>query len=212
IVMSVVVSVIAGFFLLFAITWSIQNYDAELHTDLTNLPPAQIFIDAAGRRLGEFLLLICVVAQFFCGMASVTANSRMSYAFSRDGALPGSRIWRKVNARTGTPTNSIWLCVTCSTVLVLPSLWNSSAYLAATSIAVIGLYIAYVAPVFLRLRNPDFQPGPWNLGRWSALVGWTAIVWVILICVLFVLPTASPITAKNFNYTIVAVVAVVGGA
>jgi amino acid permease (GABA permease) len=205
IVMSVVVSVIAGFFLLVAITWAIQNYDAELATPLTNLPPAQIFIDAAGRRLGEFLLLICVVAQFFCGMASVTANSRMSYAFSRDGALPGSRIWRRVNPRTGTPTNSIWLCVVCSTILVVPSLWNTTAYLAATSIAVIGLYIAYVAPVFLRLRNPDFRPGPWNLGKWSGLVGWTAIVWVVIICVLFVLPTTSPITLKNFNYTIVAV-------
>jgi amino acid transporter len=135
----------------------------------------------------------------------VTANSRQSFAFSRDGALPGSRIWRRVNPRTGTPTNSIWLCVVCSTILVLPSLWNTSAYLAATSIAVIGLYIAYVAPVFLRLRNPDFRPGPWNLGRWSGLVGWTAIVWVVIICILFVLPTASPITATTFNYTIVAV-------
>jgi amino acid permease (GABA permease) len=204
IVMSVVVSVIAGFVLLFAITWSIQDYEAERTTDL-GLPPAQIFIDAAGHNLGTFLLFICMVAQWFCGMASVTANSRMSYAFSRDGALPGSRIWRRVNPRTGTPTNSIWLCVVCSTVLVVPSLWNTTAYLAATSVAVIGLYIAYVAPVFLRLRNADFRPGPWHLGRWSAPVGWTAIVWVVIICVLFVLPTASPITWKNFNYTIVAV-------
>jgi amino acid transporter len=207
----VVVSVIAGFFLLFAITWSIQDYEAEATTAL-GLPPAQIFIDAAGSGLGKFLLFICVVAQFFCGMASVTANSRMAYAFSRDGALPGSRIWRQVNPRTGTPTNSIWLCVTCSTLLVLPSLWNTTAYLAATSIAVIGLYIAYVTPVFLRRRSPDFQPGPWNLGKWSALVGWAAIVWVGIICVLFVLPTASPITVSTFNYTIVAVAVVLGGA
>jgi amino acid permease (GABA permease) len=211
IVLSVVVSVIAGFFLLFAITWAIQNYEAE-RTSALGLPPAQIFIDAAGRHLGEFLLFICVVAQFFCGMASVTANSRMSYAFSRDGALPGSRIWKKVNPRTGTPTNSIWLCVVCSTVLVLPSLYNTTAYLAVTSIAVIGLYIAYVAPVYLRLRNPDFRPGPWNLGRWSGPVGWTAIVWVLVICVLFVLPTASPITATTFNYTIIAVAVVALGA
>ena len=210
-VMSVVVSVIAGFVLLFAITWSIQDYEAERTTAL-GLPPAQIFIDAAGQSLGKLLLFICVVAQFFCGMASVTANSRMTYAFSRDGALPGSRIWRKVNPRTGTPTNSIWLCVVLSTLLVLPSLKNTTAYLAATSIAVIGLYIAYVAPVFLRRRNEDFRPGPWNLGRWSPLVGWIAIVWVIIICVLFVLPTASPITATTFNYTIVAVAIVVGAA
>jgi amino acid permease (GABA permease) len=211
IVMSVVVSVIAGFVLLFAITWSIQDYEAERTTAL-GLPPAQIFIDAAGQNLGKFLLFICVVAQFFCGMASVTANSRMAFAFSRDGALPGSRIWKRVNPRTGTPTNSIWLCVAISALLVLPSLWNTTAYLAATSIAVIGLYIAYVAPVFLRRRNPDFVRGPWHLGRWSALVGWLAIVWVIFICVLFILPTASPITATTFNYTIVAVVAVVGAA
>ena len=211
IVMSVVVSVIAGFVLLFAITWAIQNYEAERTTDL-GLPPAQIFIDAAGHNLGTFLLFICMVAQWFCGMASVTANSRMSFAFSRDGALPGSRIWKQVNPRTGTPTNSIWLCVTLSTLLVLPSLWNTTAYLAATSIAVIGLYIAYVAPVFLRRRDETFQRGPWHLGRWSALVGWIAIVWVIIICVLFILPTASPITATTFNYTIVAVLIVVGAA
>jgi len=210
-VMSVVVSVIAGFVLLFAITWSIQDYEAERTTAL-GLPPAQIFIDAAGQSLGTFLLFICVVAQFFCGMASVTANSRMTFAFARDGALPGSRLWKKVNPRTGTPTNSIWLCVTISTILVLPSLWNTTAYLAATSIAVIGLYIAYVGPVLLRRLNPDFQPGPWTLGRWSPLVGWVAIVWVGVICVLFILPTASPITATTFNYTIVAVVVVVGAA
>lgn len=211
IVLSVVVSVIAGFVLLIAITSAIQDYEAERTTEL-GLPPAQIFIDAAGDGLGKFLLFICVVAQFFCGMASVTANSRMAYAFSRDGALPGSRIWRKVNPRSGTPTNSVWLCVVCSTLLVVPSLWNTTAYLAATAIAVIGLYISYVMPVLLRRLSTDFQPGPWNLGRWSAPIGWAAIVWVAIICVLFVLPTASPITATNFNYTIVAVAVVVGGA
>jgi amino acid permease (GABA permease) len=211
IVLSVVVSVLAGFVLLVAITWSIQDYTAERKTAL-ELPPAQIFIDATGHDVGVLLLLICVVAQFFCGMASVTANSRMAYAFSRDGALPGSRWWRRVNPRTGTPTNSIWLCVACSTLLVLPSLWNSAAYAAATSIAVIGLYLAYVTPVLLRRRNPDFRVGVWNLGRWSAPVGWTAIVWVGLICVLFLLPTTAPVTVSNLNYTIVAVAVVFGGA
>jgi amino acid permease (GABA permease) len=211
IVMSVVVSVIAGFVLLFAITWSIQDYDAQLGTDL-GLPPAQIFIDAVGHDTGTFLLLICMVAQWFCGMASVTANSRMSYAFARDDAIPGSRIWKKVNPRTGTPTNSIWLCVALSTLLVLPSLWNTTAYAAATSIAVIGLYIAYVGPVLLRRLNPDFEPGPWNLGRWSAPIGWIAIVWVGFICVLFVLPTWYPLEWSTLNYTIVAVAVVVGAA
>jgi amino acid permease (GABA permease) len=207
IVSSVWVSILAGWVLLVAVTAAIQNYETARTSD-TGLPPAQIFIDAAGRHTGELLLLICAVAQFFCGMASVTANSRMSYAFSRDGALPGSRLWAKVNPRTGTPTNSIWLCVACSVVLASPALKSLVAYLAVTSIAVIGLYIAYVVPVFLRRRNPEFRQGAWNLGRWSAVIGWIAVVWVAFIVVLFMLPPAAPVTVSTFNYAPVAVAVV----
>lgn len=211
IVMSVVLSVVAGFVLLVAITWSIQDYD-QARTTTIGLPPAQIFVDAVGADLGKFLLFISVVAQFFCGMTSVTANSRMAYAFSRDGALPGSRLWKQVNPRTGTPTNSIWLCVVGSIILVVPALWSTVAYAAATSIAVIGLYVAYALPILLRRLRRDFEPGPWNLGPWSAVVGWAAIAWVSLISVLFVLPTVFPVTATNVNYTIVALSVVIGGA
>jgi len=207
IVNSVIVSIIAGWVLLVAVTAAIQDYDAELGS-ATGLPAAQIFVDAAGHSLGLFLIFICGVAQYFCGMASVTANSRMTYAFSRDGALPGSAMWAKVNPRTGTPTNSIWLCTVCSLILASPALKSTTAYLAVTSIAVIGLYIAYVTPVLLRRLNPDFRAGEWNLGRWSAVIGWIAIVWVGFIVILFMLPPAYPITVNSFNYAPVAVVAV----
>ena len=207
IVNSVLVSLVAGWILLIAVTMAIQDYGAERNS-ATGLPPAQIFIDAAGSTLGMLLLLIAAVAQFFCGMASVTANSRMSFAFSRDNALPGSRLWAKVNPRTGTPTNSIWLCVAVSVVLTLPALKSTTAFFAVTSIAVIGLYIAYVVPVLLRRLNPDFVPGPWNLGRWSAPIGWIAVVWVAFIVILFMLPPYSPVTAASFNYAPLAVLAV----
>jgi amino acid transporter len=213
IVTSVLVSVIGGFVLLYSITASIPDRSEQgltaLAASATGLPPAQIFLDALGSpSVAKFLLIIVCVAQFFCGMASVTANSRMSYAFSRDHALPGSRIWSKVNARTGTPTNSVWLCVVLSVLLASPALFSSTAYFAVTSIAVIGLYIAYVVPVFLRRVNRDFTPGPWNLGRWSPLIGWVAVAWVIFICVLFVLPPLSPVDVTTFNYAPVAVLVV----
>lgn len=210
IIRSVWVSIIAGFLLLVSITAAIQDYTAERKT-ATNLPPAQIFIDAAGHNLGILMLLICAVAQFFCGMASVTANSRMSYAFSRDNALPGSRLWAQVNPRTGTPTNSIWFCVACSVVLTIPALFNTTAFFAVTSIAVIGLYIAYATPVLLRRLNPEFRNGPWHLGRWSAAVGWVAVVWVAIVVVLFMLPQYAPGTFGDptFNYAPVAVLVVV---
>src|SRR6516164_8648639 len=183
IVMSIFVSLIAGFVLLVGVTFAIQNYTNETGA---LVPPAQIFVDAVGATTGKLLLLIAIGAQLFCGMSSVTANSRMIYAFSRDGALPGSAFWHRVNKRTRTPTNAIWLAAGGALVLGLPYLWNSAAYFAVTSIATIGLYVAYVAPTYLRLRKGEaFKRGPWHLGRWSYVVGWTAVIWVVIIFFLF---------------------------
>ena len=137
----------------------------------------------SARPVGMFVLLLVIGAQFFCGMSSVTANSRMIYAFSRDGAVPGSTFWHRINPRTRTPTNSIWLAAVGAFILGLPYLYSPVAYAAVTSIAVIGLYVAYIAPVFLRLRAGDkFQEGPWNLGRWSRPIGIVATIWVVFIC------------------------------
>jgi amino acid permease (GABA permease) len=208
IVTSIVVSLFAGWLLLIGITFAITKYSGEASSPV---PAAQVFIDALGATGGKLLLLIAIGAQLFCGMSSVTANSRMIYAFSRDGALPGSRIWHQVNPKTRTPTNAIWLAAGGAFILGLPYLWNNTAYVAVTSIAVIGLYVAYVLPTFLRLRlGSSFQPGPWQLGRWSRPIGIIAVAWVVFITVLFMLPTASPITRTDFNYTVVAVVAVIG--
>jgi amino acid permease (GABA permease) len=210
IVTSILISLVAGWILLVGITFAIQNYNGALNS-ATGVPPAQIFIDALGSTGGKLLLLIVIGAQFFCGMSSVTANSRMIYAFSRDGALPGSRNWHRINKRTKTPTNAVWLAAGGAFLLGLPYLWNATAYTAVTSIAVIGLYIAYMLPVFLRLLQGNrFERGPWHLGRWSRPVGVVAVAWTVVISVLFMLPTTSPVTATSFNYTPIAVVLVLG--
>ena len=175
IVMSIVVSVIAGWVLLIGVTFAIQTAHYADYTGAL-VPPAQIWATAIGDTGAKLLLLIAIGAQLFCGMSSVTANSRMIYAFSRDGALPGSNFWHRVNKRTRTPTNAIWLAAAGAFILALPYLWNGAAYAAVTSIAVIGLYIAYVTPTYLRLRQGEsFKRGPWHLGRWSYLIGWIAV-------------------------------------
>jgi amino acid permease (GABA permease) len=210
IVNSIVVSLVAGWILLIGVTFAIQSYDGALDSS-TGVPPVQIFLDALGRTGGELLLLIVIGAQFFCGMSSVTANSRMIYAFSRDAALPGSVLWHRISGRTRTPTNAVWLAAGGAFLLGLPYLINPTAYAAVTSIAVIGLYIAYVIPIYLRVaQRGDFQRGPWHLGRWGVPIGLVAITWVAFITVLFMLPQGSPVTWSNFNYAPVAVLVVLG--
>jgi amino acid transporter len=219
---SVVVSVIFGYILLMGVWYAVQGapgYEAALGFQLETAnvaAPAQIFLDATSKAWAVFILAIVVGAQFFCGMSSVTANSRMIYAFSRDGALPGSKHWHKINKRTRTPTNGIWLAVTLSWLLVAPAYWLGSAvaYFAVTSIAVIGLYIAYVIPTFLRLRAGDaFVPGRWNLGKWSKPIGTIAVIWVLFICIVLMMPQFAPAGGKlidYLNYAPIAVAIVIG--
>jgi hypothetical protein len=73
---------------------------------------------------------------------------------------------------------------------------------------VIGLYIAYTIPVFLRWRMRDkFETGPWTLGSKYRWINPIAIVWVILCVIIFCLPFTpaavpwnSQFSWSSFNY------------
>ena len=54
----------------------------------------------------------------------------------------------------------------------------------------IGLYIAFMLPIILRLRAGDkFERGAWHLGRHYKWIDWIAILWIVFICVVFMLPS-----------------------
>jgi amino acid transporter len=201
VLMSVVVSAVAGYAVLMGLVAAVPDLAAA--GGYIN-PVLYILESRLGFVLGTLFFLVAIGAQFFCGMSSITTNSRMIYAFSRDGAVPGSKVWHSLD-RGRTPRNAIILSVVCAFLLAVPSVISDVAYIAVTSIAVIGLYIAYVLPILLRLFAKDFKRGPWHLGAWSRPIGVIAVIWVIFISILFMLPTALPINAQSFNYTPVVV-------
>ena len=138
--------------------------------------------------------MIACVAQFFCGLASLTAASRMMFAFSRDGAVPGGRrYFRKVSRTHRVPVNAVMAIAALSWALMIPTYWNNTVgYPVGTSIAVIGLYIAYGVPIFLRLRAGDsFEPGAWTLGKHYRWINPIALVWILIIAILFLMPTVA---------------------
>jgi len=201
VVMSVVVSAIAGYALLMGLVAATPDLAAA--GGFVN-PVLYILESRLSFVLGTLLFAGIAVAQLFCGMSSITSNSRMIYAFSRDGAVPGHRIWHTLN-RGRTPQNAIILSAVAAFILAVPTVVDYVAYVAVTSIATIGLYIAYALPILLRLFAKDFKPGPWHLGAWSKPIGIIAVLWVIFISILFMLPTTSTPSVATFNYAPVAV-------
>ncbi|CAN6469952.1 unnamed protein product [Victoria cruziana] len=213
IISSIGISIVVGWGYLLGITFAVTNipYLLSSENDAGGYAIAEVFYlafkDRYGNGVGGIICLgVVAVAIFFCGMSSVTSNSRMAYAFSRDGAMPFSSLWHKVNKQE-VPINAVWLSVFISFCMALTSLGSLVAFQAMVSIATIGLYIAYALPIFFRvtLARKSFVPGPFNLGKYSMFIGWVAVLWVVTISVLFSLPVAYPITKDTLNYTPVAV-------
>jgi amino acid transporter len=220
---SIAYSAAGGWILLLAFLFAAT--DVKGVTDAAGSVTA-IFTSALSPALAKIVVAVSVIGQFYCGMSCVTSMSRMTYAFSRDRGIPGWRLWSKVN-RNRTPVNAIVMGTAAALVLTLPALYKSPtgtpvAFYAVVSIAVIGLYLAFLIPIYLRLRMGDrFRPGPWTLGSKYKVLGWIAVIEIIVISIYFVMPLAPAGVPGNkawswsaVNYAPIAlgaVLALVGG-
>jgi amino acid transporter len=184
IVNSVLVSGVAGFAMLIAVTLAIH----DLPTTAAATNPFIFILESALGRLGSLLVWVVIGAMWFCGLSSVTSNSRMLFAFARDGGLPVVSPWlAEVSERHRTPHWAVWTCVATAFLLAV---WGR-AYSVIVSISTIGLYASYGLPILMAIiarQKGRCRRGPWTLGRWSTAINVVAIVWVVIITILFVLP------------------------
>ncbi|WIA39719.1 hypothetical protein OEZ86_005781 [Tetradesmus obliquus] len=204
-----------GISFLLSVTFSIQDPANVLSVDNAvagSNPVMGIAWDAFAARFGNGLgslglMTVPLLCSMFCGNACVTSTSRTLYAFSRDGAVPLSRWWSKVNPRFEAPVNAVWCVVLLCFILGLPMLHSYVAFAAITSIGVVGLYSSYLICISLRLlaSEEDFPRGPFHLGRWSKLVAGIALTWACIAIIMFILPQVYPVTAASLNYAPVAV-------
>jgi len=191
-VMAVVVSSVAGYLLLIALTLAITDIPSVLNAKDAggnDIPAVITILDTAlGSKAGALFSALVAMAMWFCGLSAVTWCSRVVYAFARDNGLPASGLWKRVSSKHLTPAPAIWLCVTVAFVAAI----YSGAYWVVTSISVIALYFSYTIPIFLALRarhgKGAGERGPWHLGRYSSALNVVAILWVAFISVILSIP------------------------
>jgi amino acid transporter len=121
----------------------------------------------------DILYIGIVLANYLCALAGVTSTSRMVYAFSRDGGLPGHKLWRQVSARHRAPVPAIWL----TAVLSIAATLYSPAFAALAAGCAMFLYISYTMPIAAGLFAEGktwTEFGPFRLGAFSkplAIIG-----------------------------------------
>ncbi|MET1039307.1 MAG: amino acid permease [Aeromicrobium sp.] len=168
---------------------------------------AYIFVNSLGTNWATVVLFISASAQFFCATSCLTSASRMTFAFSRDRAIPASAVWSKLT-RSRVPANAVAGVAVAAALVTLPALIEVNigtaedpiiipvAFFAVTSIAVIGLYLAFAIPIWLRWRKGDaFEVGEWNNGskyKWMNLLAVAEIVIVSLYLMMPFVPGAVP--------------------
>jgi amino acid transporter len=185
IVLSVAVSGVVGWCMLLAVTLAIG--DLAVAAKATN-PFIHILQTALGTGLGNALVWIVIGAMWFCGLSSITSNSRMLFAFARDGGLPASSFVARVSSKYRSPYIAIWASTAAAFAIAL---W-AEAYAVMVALSTTALYASYALPIYLRVRHRASDRakvrGPWHLGRYSLGVNIAALAWIAVITVLFVLP------------------------
>jgi amino acid transporter len=107
-----------GFAIILVIAYTVQDV-TDVVAGAYGQPMASLCVQVLGKNPGLAMFALNIIAQFFVGQGCTIASSRVAFAYSRDGAIPGSRWWSKVNSRTKTPVNSVWFVLTIGALLGL---------------------------------------------------------------------------------------------
>jgi amino acid transporter len=199
---SVFYSAIAGWAVLLALLFAASNVDAINKAGGGSIPVIENALTSAAAKA---VLLICTVGQLFCGAAGLTSASRTWYAFSRDRGMPGWTLFSRLNSQR-VPLYAVMAVSVAALIITIPAYWGTKtgvpwAYFAITAICTVGLYLAYIIPVYLRLRQGDrFQAGPWTLGRRYKWINIGAIAFVVLVVLSLDIPTSHAGVPWNSDF------------
>jgi amino acid transporter len=214
---SIFYSAIGGWILLLSFLFAVQSVSG---VSGAGGAVNEIFSQALGKNWHVLVLAISAAGQFFCTVACMTSTTRMLFAFSRDGAVPGHKYWRTLNANR-VPVYSVILTVVVALIITAPALIKVDiggapvpvAFNAVVTIGVVGLYLAFMIPIYLRWRAGDsFTPGNWTLGskyKWMCVI---AVVEIVITSIIALLPNSNlgipwndGFALKYVNYTIIVV-------
>ncbi len=212
---SIFYSAVGGYILLMAFLYAATKPEVVSSFDPSVNPfgggsAIAILYTALTPAMFKLVMSISTAGQLFCATACLTSCSRMMFAFSRDGAIPGSKYWSKVN-KNQVPVHAVLICALIGLLITLPALWKSprgipTAFYAVVSVAVIGLYLSVLIPIWLRWRaGSNFTEGVWTLGKKYKWMNLIAIFEIVVISIYFIMPFEPAAIPGNKDFTWVAV-------
>lgn len=201
-VLSVVAAAITGVVYLLPINFVLRDIEDLLGVASLQPMPLLYKLVTGSPSAAAGLLFLILGIWAFAAIGSLTAASRCTWAFSRDGGIPGSQWWKVVNHKHQVPLNSLILSTVVCALLGLIYLGNAAAFNAFTGVATICLGCSYAFPVACSLVRGRklVRNAPYSLGKFGFVINMITVVWITFSIILFCMPTAIPVTAASMNY------------
>lgn len=180
IVLTASVGGILAFMFQMAMAYTIVNIEDAANAD-SGQPYVAYLAQILDQKSVMALSAFAVVLGYFMTSACMIAASRVLFSYSRDNCFPLSKYWAHVNEKTKTPVNAVWANWFIGCLLLL-LMFGGVAIDAIFSVGAIGSFISFTIPTLLRITyaRKTFQPGPWNLGRYTYISGVIATAFTVL--------------------------------
>ena len=174
IVSAVVWSSLIGWLMVMAITLAIPDLPTYAAYGFTMFFETMNAILPSSLKIALYFFIF--VAQFLCGLATVTSASRMLFAFSRDGGMPvGSAALASVSPKYRTPVAAIWTVGILEVLYVLAVSFipvaggaDFSLYFMVVNSTLVFLFLSFAIPLALGMITYGTakwpNPGPWSMG------------------------------------------------
>jgi amino acid transporter len=184
------------------VNYCIQSVKIQIAESFAVYPFISIFEVAVGSRAGAVGMTVpVVILSFAAAVNSVAAASRETWAFSRDGGLPMSKWWARVQeiGKTPVPLAATILANWFTVFAALLNLAGSEVYNTIISLAtgaVCGSYIISIGSLILRrLSGKPLPRSRFTLGRAGLPLNIIAFFYNIQLVIFSYFPLFSPVTA-----------------
>ncbi|RCK54317.1 Choline transport protein [Candida viswanathii] len=199
---TVIIGLVTSLTYSIAMFYSIRNLD-DIYNSSTGVPIMDIFYQATDSKAAaiglEFLILLTAC---LCSIQCLVWASRIVWSFARDNGLPLSKVWAKVDSRTGNLVNAHTMATFWVAVIGCIYLGSTTAFNSILVSCVTFLLLSYLIPTsFLVFQRNKIKHGPFWLHGFGFVANVGLICWAIFAFVFYNFPLVMPVTGSNMNYS-----------
>lgn len=200
---SVGMGAISGFIFMVVCLFCIQDLDVILDPP-TGLPFMELLQETVGLKGGTVLLSLFIMNGVGQGISIVTTSSRLTWGFARDGGIPWSNYFTKVDETWKVPIRALWLQGAIIALVGVLYTFASTVLEAILSVSTIALTMSYGMPILVLLLTgrDKLPPGEFSLGRLGPVCNWVSVIYCAITTVFFFFPGSPNPTGTDMNYAI----------